>query len=243
MAQLALLAGRRCRARSPLRCPRDDFYSFEASLGMEGTGRALRPAQTAQLVTQLPLTGSALSALRAAYLITRLFPNLLIRPSTARIRSRIHPFARRAAALATLRLCFLNNSSKATRWPTRWHGYSMATRWRIGARCEGADCGTRSAMRATNGTNERRPHGLAATAQLMRIRSSRPSEVSDAHAQPSWRERALGSAELAMRRQKSHRRRTELPAGMAHHHPSCWFDPTTGPRVVVRLRLFRLFRS
>ena len=183
---------------------------------MEGTGRALRETQTAQLVTQLPLTVSALSALRAAYLITRLVPNLLIRPSTARIRSRIHPFARRAAALATLRLCFLNNSSKATRWPTRWHGYSMATRWRIGARCEGADCGTRSAMRATN---ERRPHGLAATAQLMRIRSSRPSEVSDAHAQPSWRERALGSAELAMRRQKSHRR-TELAERLIYHHPA-----------------------
>ena len=153
---------------------------------MEGTGRALR-TQTAQLVTQLPLTGSALSALRAAYLITRLVPNYSS-GQALRIRSRSHPPARLHAALATLRLCFLNNSSKATRWPTRWHGYSMATRWRIGARCEGADCGTRSAMRATN---ERRPHGLAATAQLMRIRSSRPSEVSDAHAQPSWRERAL----------------------------------------------------
>ena len=56
---------------------------------MEGTGRALQ-AQTAQLVTQLPLTVSALSALRAAYLITRLVPNYSS-GQALRIRSRIHP--------------------------------------------------------------------------------------------------------------------------------------------------------
>ena len=109
--------------------------------------------------TQLPLTHRvSTQCLGAAYtIITRLMPTAYSSGQALRIRSRIHPFACRVST-ATLRLCFLNGSSRLLGGLLLLDGtatvvrrYSMATRWR--ARCEGADCGTRSAMCA-------RPHGL-----------------------------------------------------------------------------------